>query len=77
MRGLVRPLRHPEPGRPLELRFKGPSSAKADFPGLHGLEQERERGRLLHFIGDHGRTRPRISGSIPSPVPKSLAVVFH
>jgi hypothetical protein len=48
------PIEAPEaPGRPLELRFKGPSSAKADFPGLHGLEQERERGRLLHFFGNH------------------------
>jgi uncharacterized ferritin-like protein (DUF455 family) len=48
------PIEAPEaPGRPPELRFKGPSSAKADFPGLHGLEQARERGRLLHFFANH------------------------
>ncbi|HEU5124176.1 MAG TPA: DUF455 family protein [Verrucomicrobiae bacterium] len=41
------------PGRPTELRFKPQVSGKADFPGLHGLEQPRERGRLLHFFANH------------------------
>ncbi len=41
------------PGRPSELQFKAEGSAKADFPGVHRLEQERERGRLLHFFGNH------------------------
>ncbi len=41
------------PGRPAELRFKPAGSGKADFPGVHRLEQERERGRLLHFFANH------------------------
>jgi uncharacterized ferritin-like protein (DUF455 family) len=41
------------PGRPAELRFKPQVSGKAEFPGLHQLEQQRERGRLLHFFGNH------------------------
>jgi uncharacterized ferritin-like protein (DUF455 family) len=48
------PLVTPEaPGRPPELRFKPQVSGKADFPGLHQLEQPRERGRLLHFFANH------------------------
>ena len=48
------PLVTPEaPGRPAELQFKPHGSGKADFPGLHRLEQERERGRLLHFFANH------------------------
>ena len=43
----------PAPGRPQELRFKDHPSVRADFPGLHRLEQERERGRLLHFFANH------------------------
>ncbi|MGN6644272.1 MAG: DUF455 family protein, partial [Verrucomicrobiota bacterium] len=41
------------PGRPVELRFKPQVSGKAEFPGLHQLEQQRERGRLLHFFANH------------------------
>lgn len=41
-----------QPGRPAELRFK-PTGAQRDFPGLHRLEQEQERGRLLHFFANH------------------------
>ncbi len=41
------------PGRPVELRFKPQGSGKADFPGLHELESQRERGRLLHFFANH------------------------
>src|SRR5882672_2812167 len=48
------PLVAPEaPGRPRELRFKPPGTGKADFPGVHRLESERERGRLLHFFANH------------------------
>src|SRR5437764_2824695 len=48
------PLAAPEnPGRPTELRFKPLHSGKADFPSLHRLEDERERGRLLHFFANH------------------------
>jgi len=48
------PLAAPEaPGRPAELCFRTQGSARADFPGVHRLEQERERGRLLHFFGNH------------------------
>src|SRR5208282_1688907 len=41
------------PGRPAGLCFKPQGSGKADFPGVHRLEQESERGRLLHFFANH------------------------
>jgi len=43
-------LRPRLPGRPAGLRFKAQGSSKADFPGVHRLEREHERGRLLHFF---------------------------
>jgi len=48
------PLAAPEtPGRPRELQFKSRDSTPSEFPGVHRLEQERERGRLLHFFANH------------------------
>jgi uncharacterized ferritin-like protein (DUF455 family) len=48
------PLVVPEaPGRPPELRFRAQGVGRADFPGLHQLENGRERGRLLHFLANH------------------------
>jgi len=41
------------PGRPSGLGFKPQISGKAEFPGLHHLEQEPMRGRLLHFFANH------------------------
>ncbi|HRI16214.1 MAG TPA: DUF455 family protein [Verrucomicrobiota bacterium] len=41
------------PGRPPELRFKSSGSRRAPFPSVHRLEQESERGRLLHFFANH------------------------
>lgn len=42
------------PGRPRALHFKPHGTgAKSDFPGLHRLEREDERGKLLHFFGNH------------------------
>jgi uncharacterized ferritin-like protein (DUF455 family) len=41
------------PGRPAELQFKAQGAGKADFPGVHRLEKEEERGRLLHFFANH------------------------
>ena len=41
------------PGRPVELEFKPQGSGKSDFPGIHRLENKRERGRLLHFFANH------------------------
>ena len=43
----------PSPGRPAELGFKPQGAGKSDFPGLHRLEDERERGRLLHYFANH------------------------
>lgn len=43
----------PAPGRPPALRFRAQGSARPNFPGVHSLERERERGRLLHFFGNH------------------------
>src|SRR5829696_8873924 len=42
-----------EPGRPASLRFKGSEASKTDFPGVHRLEDQVERGRLLHFFANH------------------------
>src|SRR5688572_5998335 len=41
------------PGRPAGLRFKAQGSGQGGFPGIHRLEQERERGLLLHFFANH------------------------
>ena len=41
------------PGRPAELRFKLSGTARGGFPGIRHLEQDRERGRLLHFFANH------------------------
>jgi uncharacterized ferritin-like protein (DUF455 family) len=41
------------PGRPAELRFKATGTARGEFPGTRHLDQERERGRLLHFFANH------------------------
>ncbi len=41
------------PGRPHELRFKPQGSGSAEFPGVHRLEKQTERGRLLHFFANH------------------------
>ena len=42
------------PGRPQNLIFKPHSTGnKSEFPGLHRLEQDHERGKLLHFFGNH------------------------
>ncbi len=43
----------PMPGRPIGLAFKPSGSGKSDFPRLHRLDQEAERGRLLHFFANH------------------------
>jgi uncharacterized ferritin-like protein (DUF455 family) len=41
------------PGRPAGLSFKPTGTARGEFPGTRQLEQERERGRLLHFFANH------------------------
>lgn len=41
------------PGRPRELIFKPSGTARGEFPGTRHLEQNHERGRLLHFFGNH------------------------
>ena len=42
------------PSRPQNLIFKPHGTGdKSEFPGLHLLEQDRERGKLLHFFGNH------------------------
>jgi uncharacterized ferritin-like protein (DUF455 family) len=41
------------PGRPPELHFKSSGSGTSEFPGLHHLHKESERGRLLHFFANH------------------------
>jgi len=41
------------PGRPVELVFRPGHVIRAEPPSLTQLEQERERGRLLHFFANH------------------------
>ena len=41
------------PGRPQNLIFKPHATGKSEFPGLHRLEETTERGKLLHFFGNH------------------------
>ena len=40
------------PGRPGGLQIS-PRSMRAEFPGIHAIGQERERGMLLHFLANH------------------------
>ena len=48
------PLITPDaPSRPANLIFKPHATGKSDFPGLHRLENIPERGKLLHFFGNH------------------------
>ena len=49
-----KPLATPDgPGRPANLIFKPHTTGKSEFPGLHRLEQAQERGKLMHFFGNH------------------------
>lgn len=41
------------PGRPRELQFKTGRSESGEFPGRERLDNEHERGRLLHFFANH------------------------
>ena len=41
------------PGRPGHLNFKANATGKSEFPGPHQLEKNGERGKLLHFFGNH------------------------
>ena len=40
------------PARPEELRLRR-DGVRAEFPGTVGLEDEEQRGRLLHFFANH------------------------
>ena len=48
-RGIATPA---GPGRPVELRIveKG---VRADFPGVNRLDEELERGKMMHFLANH------------------------
>jgi uncharacterized ferritin-like protein (DUF455 family) len=41
------------PGRPRGLIFKPTGTARGEFPGTRHLEQNHDRGRLLHFFANH------------------------
>lgn len=41
------------PGRPQGLNFKISGTSRGEFPGTRHLEQNHERGRLLHFFANH------------------------
>ncbi|BDS08665.1 hypothetical protein NT6N_37050 [Oceaniferula spumae] len=40
------------PGRPDELRMVS-KGVRADFPGVNRLDDDRERGKMLHFLANH------------------------
>ncbi|QJE96345.1 ferritin-like domain-containing protein [Luteolibacter luteus] len=40
------------PGRPKELRIHA-KGVRVDFPGIHRLDDDRERGVMLHFLANH------------------------
>ena len=40
------------PGRPDELQMVS-KGIKADFPGVNRLDDDKERGRMLHFLANH------------------------
>ena len=40
------------PGRPQELRVRD-DGVRVDFPGIHRLDDDRERGVMLHFLANH------------------------
>lgn len=40
------------PGRPSELKIVA-KGIRGDFPGIHKLEDDHERGRMLHFLANH------------------------
>jgi uncharacterized ferritin-like protein (DUF455 family) len=40
------------PGRPKELRVRS-NGVRVDFPGVHHLDDARERGVMLHFLANH------------------------
>jgi uncharacterized ferritin-like protein (DUF455 family) len=40
------------PGRPAELRVRSGGN-RVEFPGVHRLENNRDRGVLLHFLANH------------------------
>jgi uncharacterized ferritin-like protein (DUF455 family) len=40
------------PGRPPELRVRA-DGVRVDFPGIHRLDDDRERGVMLHFLANH------------------------
>lgn len=42
----------PAPGRPHELRMRG-NGTRVDFPGTSQLDDDSERGKLLHFLANH------------------------
>jgi uncharacterized ferritin-like protein (DUF455 family) len=40
------------PGRPDELRIVA-KGVRADFPGVNKLDDDRERGKMMHFLANH------------------------
>lgn len=40
------------PGRPDELMISG-KGVRVDFPGLNRMDDDRERGRMMHFLANH------------------------
>ncbi len=40
------------PGRPEDLKISG-KSIRSDFPGVNKLDDDRERGKMLHFLANH------------------------
>ena len=41
------------PGRPDELRMSAKGVMKSGFPGVNQLDNDQERGKMLHFLANH------------------------
>ncbi|MCC6822423.1 MAG: DUF455 family protein [Verrucomicrobia subdivision 3 bacterium] len=61
------------PGRPPGLIFKATGAARGEFPGTRHLEQNHERGRLLHFFANHELLATELMALVLLKFPKAPA----
>jgi uncharacterized ferritin-like protein (DUF455 family) len=65
------------PGRPLELQFKAAGTARDTFPGTRHLENERERGQLLHFFANHELLATELMALVLLKFPEAPSAFRH
>ncbi len=72
------PIITPEaPGRPAQMQFKPHATGKSEFPGLHRLEDQAERGKLLHFFGNHELLATELMALVLLKFPDAPAAFRH